>query len=254
MWPHPRPSWTSPRSREFSLEPAHVPVAPRRGWEATGPASRRRALEALPDGGTVLDVGVGGGASSLGLVPKPGLIVGVDQLEGMLELFQASARTAGVPARAVLGTWSEAAQQVEPVDVAVCHHAIYRVAEIEDFAAALTVRARHRVVIELSATTRWRVSAHCGTPSTASSGRTGRSPTRPRRSSSRWALASSARTSSCRHTTARSLPSSLPSCAADSMSVPTGIRRSKSSCAGSRRSRGSLRCGGRERPRAVAVL
>lgn len=36
---------------------------------------RRRALEALPDGGSVLDVGVGGGASSLGLVPGAGLIV-----------------------------------------------------------------------------------------------------------------------------------------------------------------------------------
>lgn len=122
-------------------EDARQPVRP----------SRRRALEALPDGGSVLDVGVGGGASSLGLVPKAGLIVGVDPLEGMLRSFEASARPTGVATRAVLGTWPDVAEEVDPADVVVCHHALYRVAEIEDFLAALTARARHRVVIELSA-------------------------------------------------------------------------------------------------------
>ncbi len=113
--------------------------------------SRRRALEALPEGGSVLDVGVGGGASSLGLVPKAGLIIGVDPLPDMLASFEASARDAGVAARAVLGGWPEVADQVEPVDVAVCHHAIYRVSEIEPFLAALTAAARCRVVLEVSA-------------------------------------------------------------------------------------------------------
>ena len=113
--------------------------------------SRRRALEALPDRGSVLDVGVGGGASSLGLVPKVGLIVGVDHNEGMLELFQASAAEAGVEARAVVGLWPDEAGQVEPVDVAVCHHAMYRVPEIEAFVDAMTAKARHRVIVELSA-------------------------------------------------------------------------------------------------------
>lgn len=122
-------------------EDARQPVRP----------SRRRALEALPEGGTVLDVGVGGGASSLGLVPKARLIVGVDPLPGMLELFTASAAESGVAAKAVLGTWPEAADDVDAADVAVCHHAVYRVAEIEGFLTALTDRARHRVVLELSA-------------------------------------------------------------------------------------------------------
>ena len=112
--------------------------------------SRRRALEALPQGGTVLDVGVGGGASSLGLAPRPGLIIGVDTLEAMLESFTASAAAAGVAVRAVHGSWPEAAREVEPVDVVVCHHAMYRVAEIEDFVTALTATARHRVVVELA--------------------------------------------------------------------------------------------------------
>jgi hypothetical protein len=94
---------------------------------------------------------VGGGASSLGLVPRAGLIVGVDPLKGMLESFEDSARAAGVATRTVLGTWPDVAGEVGPVDVAVCHHAMYRVAEIEDFVTAMTVRARNRVVVELSA-------------------------------------------------------------------------------------------------------
>jgi len=113
--------------------------------------SRRCALEALPVGGSVLDVGVGGGASSLGLAPKVGLIIGVDPLAGMLASFEASARDASVEARAILGGWPEIADQVGPVDVAVCHHAVYRVAEIEPFLAALTAAARCRVVLEVSA-------------------------------------------------------------------------------------------------------
>ena len=136
---------------EVTLEPERFRWRPEEDAQQPVRPSRRRALEALPQGGTVLDVGVGGGASSLGLVPKAGLIVGVDPLEGMLESFEASARAAGVASRAVLGTWPDVAGEVDPADVAVCHHAMYRVAEIEDFVSALTAHARHRVVVELSA-------------------------------------------------------------------------------------------------------
>ncbi|HEV2758619.1 MAG TPA: class I SAM-dependent methyltransferase [Acidimicrobiales bacterium] len=136
---------------EVSLEPERFRWRPEEDAAQPVRPSRRRALEALPDRGTVLDVGVGGGASSLGLVPKVGLIVGVDPIPGMLESFQASAREVGVAVRAVLGSWPDVADQVEPADVAVCHHAMYRVAELEDFVSALTTRARHRVVVELSA-------------------------------------------------------------------------------------------------------
>lgn len=139
--PEPDCALVPERFRWKPEEDAKQPVRP----------SRRRALEALPEGGSVLDVGVGGGASSLGLAPRVGLIVGVDPLEGMLESFVASAKEAGVAARPVLGTWPEVAVEVEPADVAVCHHAMYRVDQFEDFVTALTDRARHRVVVELSA-------------------------------------------------------------------------------------------------------
>ena len=136
------PDWTlePQRFRWRPEEDAKQPVRPSRRW----------ALEALPEGGAVLDVGVGGGASSLGLVPKVGLIVGVDRLSDMLASFRASAAQAGVAVRTVLGDWPDVAGQVEPVDVAVCHHALYSVAEIEDSVNAMTVRARRRVVVELS--------------------------------------------------------------------------------------------------------
>jgi SAM-dependent methyltransferase len=139
--PDPAPALEPQRFRWRPEEDAKQPVRP----------SRRRALEALPAGGSVLDVGVGGGASSLGLVPKAGLIVGVDESDGMLQSFLASAEAAGVAARAVLGRWPDAVDQVEPADVVVCHHAMYRVEEVEDFVTALTARAFRRVVVELSA-------------------------------------------------------------------------------------------------------
>jgi len=138
--PDPEPTLEPERFRWKPDEDARQPVRP----------SRRRALEALPEGGSVLDVGVGGGASSLGLVPKAGLIVGVDPLDEMLRSFEESARAAGVATRAVLGQWPDIADQVEPADVAVCHHALYRVEDLEDFVTALTTHARRRVVVELS--------------------------------------------------------------------------------------------------------
>ncbi len=135
---------------DWTLEPQRFRWCPEEDAKNPVRPSRRRALEALPEGGSVLDVGVGGGASSLGLVPRAGLIVGVDPLPDMLESFEAGAREAGVPVRAVLGHWPDVADQVDAVDVAVCHHAVYRVEEVEAFVEAITARARRRVVFELS--------------------------------------------------------------------------------------------------------
>lgn len=132
------------------LEPEMFRWRPEQDAQQPVRPSRRRALEALPEGGTVLDVGVGGGASSLGLAPKAGTIVGVDPHPGMLEQFEVSARECGVVPRPVLGSWPEVAVEVEPADVAVCHHAVYGVEQIEDFLLALTSHARRRVVLEVS--------------------------------------------------------------------------------------------------------
>ena len=66
-----------------------------------------RAREGLPRGGSVLDVGCGGGAGSLPLVPPAGVLVGVDQSAAMLEVFAAGATRRGVVAT-IPQTWSSA--------------------------------------------------------------------------------------------------------------------------------------------------
>jgi len=117
--------------------------------EPGGP-SHQRALDVLPEGGSVLDVGVGGGAACLPLAPPAGLLVGVDPAEAMLEAFATAADRVGVAHREVHGTWPAVARDIDPVDVVVCHHVVYNVADLVPFAAALTDHARHRVVLELT--------------------------------------------------------------------------------------------------------
>ena len=111
--------------------------------------SRLRAVEALPEGGSVLDVGCGAGAASLALVPPARRVIGVDPLGQMLAEFEQRARRAGVSYRTVEGRWPEIAP-VEPADVVVCHHVLYNVPNLERFVSQLTAHARRRVVVELT--------------------------------------------------------------------------------------------------------
>lgn len=139
----PEPPWGFPpalfaRAAEHALADADRP-------------SVARAVEALPDGGSVLDVGVGGGAASLPLAPPSRLVVGVDEGGEMLATFARAAGARGVAHREVQGSWPEVAAEVEPADVVVCHHVLYNVADLVPFVAALTDHARHRVVVELTA-------------------------------------------------------------------------------------------------------
>ncbi|HEX5936846.1 MAG TPA: class I SAM-dependent methyltransferase [Actinomycetota bacterium] len=109
-----------------------------------------RALEALPEDGSVLDVGCGGGATSLPLAGRAGALIGVDAQEDMLEGFLANARAAGVRAQAVRGRWPDASTDVGPADVAVAGHVLYDVGDLEPFIHALAQRARRGVVLELT--------------------------------------------------------------------------------------------------------
>jgi SAM-dependent methyltransferase len=112
--------------------------------------SRRRALEALGAGGTVLDVGCGGGAAGLALVPQARRVVGVDPSAAMLANFVGAADRLGVEHAEVEGSWPDAAGRVDRADVVVCHHVVFNVAAIDTFVAALAARARRRVVVELT--------------------------------------------------------------------------------------------------------
>jgi SAM-dependent methyltransferase len=149
-------SWALPPEVEQQApeSPWGFPVelfARRVAWaRATETPSRRFALEELPTGGSVLDVGSGAGAASLALVPPAGRIVAVDTSLAMLERLEEQAVELGVPTETVEGRWPDVAGRTPVCDVVVCHHVLYNVADLEPFLAALREHARRRVVVEVT--------------------------------------------------------------------------------------------------------
>ena len=119
------------------------------GTRAPTPTTHR-ALEALPDGGVVLDVGVGGGATSLPLADRASTIVGVDEQSDMLREFETAARSARVGTHPVMGRWPDVETQTPTADVVVSGHVVYNVADLASFARALDRHATLRVVLELT--------------------------------------------------------------------------------------------------------
>ncbi len=111
--------------------------------------SDRAARDALPAGGSVLDVGVGAGAASLRL--GAARVTGVDPSRALLDAFTERATSMGVQPIAVEGAWPAVSAGTPTADVAVCHHVAYNVADLAAFAQALTGHARRRVVLELTA-------------------------------------------------------------------------------------------------------
>lgn len=112
--------------------------------------THRRAAQGLPAGGSVLDVGCGGGAGSLPLADRADLLVGVDQSPAMLSAFRSAAEQAGVTVETVEGTWPDVAERTPVADVVVCLHVIYNVGALVPFLRALTAHARARVVLEFT--------------------------------------------------------------------------------------------------------
>lgn len=112
--------------------------------------SARWAREVLPPtGGTVLDVGCGGGRSTLPLVPPATEVIGVDRIGAMLDEYLAMGERVGVARRTVHGTWPDVAEMAPIADVAICHHVLFDVADLAPFVMALTARARLAVVVEI---------------------------------------------------------------------------------------------------------
>jgi SAM-dependent methyltransferase len=115
---------------------------------ATDTPSRRSATDLLGDGGTVLDVGCGGGAAAFAL-DRTTAVTGVDRQPDMLDRFAATARGRGLPHRTVLGSWPEVAGTAGGADVVVCHHVLHNVVDLPPFAVALTAAAVRGVVVEM---------------------------------------------------------------------------------------------------------
>ena len=118
--------------------------------DAAPTPSNVRAMEALPKGGSVLDVGCGAGAASLALASQASQLVGVDTSREMLDAFAQRASAAGVEAKAIEGSWPDVAERTPPTDVVVCHHVFYNAPDLGTFAARLTDHARRRVVVEMT--------------------------------------------------------------------------------------------------------
>jgi SAM-dependent methyltransferase len=110
--------------------------------------SYQRAHEAIAGRGTVLDVGCGAGTASL---PLGQAIIGVDISERMLAELRHKAEQAGLSVTTIQGRWPDVAAQAPVADVVVCHHVVYNVPDLAEFAVALDRHASRRVVIELSA-------------------------------------------------------------------------------------------------------
>ncbi len=108
------------------------------------------ARSVLPlSGGSVLDVGCGGGRAAMSLVPPAARVIGVDESPAMLTAFTEAAAIAGARSMTIEGTWPEVAIDTPVADVVTCHHVAYNVAEIEPFVGALTGHARLAVVLVL---------------------------------------------------------------------------------------------------------
>jgi SAM-dependent methyltransferase len=111
--------------------------------------SHRMARVALDEGDSVLDVGCGGGAASMALIPPAGTVFGVDNDQAMLDQYALAATRRGAHHREFLGTWPAVADEVPEADVVVCHHVAFNVPELGPFLQQLDWHARKRVVLEM---------------------------------------------------------------------------------------------------------
>jgi SAM-dependent methyltransferase len=113
--------------------------------------STRLALAALPIGGSVLDVGCGGGRGAMALAQRAGLVIGVDHQQEMLKKFAEAANARHLDHREIFGDWPANADVVPTADVAIAYHVIYNVSDLETFAVAMNSHAKRRVVLEAPA-------------------------------------------------------------------------------------------------------
>ena len=114
-------------------------------------SSYDRAREALPPGGSVLDVGAGAGTASLPLLDRAGSLVAVDQDEQLLRELTALAAGGHATVDTIVGSWPAVANRVGGADIVVCNHVLYNVPDLGPFIDALHEHARRRVVIEITA-------------------------------------------------------------------------------------------------------
>jgi SAM-dependent methyltransferase len=153
-WRNDLASWAIPQEILDQAEIApwiHPPALfqiPEKIWDSP---SHQRAREAMPEGGTVLDIGCGGGIASFAITPPAAHAIGVDHQREMLNMYEKNASDRNVKSEVFEGFWPSIADQVPAADVVAVHHVVYNVGDIEPFIKELNKHARRRVVIELPA-------------------------------------------------------------------------------------------------------
>jgi SAM-dependent methyltransferase len=117
----------------------------------TASMTERMARAGLGSDKSVLDVGSGGGAASIGLAAHARTLVAVDPSTAMLANFAEAAESAGVAHREIVGRWPDVADRAPRCDVVLCRNVVYLVDDgIAPFVSALADRAVNRVVVELT--------------------------------------------------------------------------------------------------------
>ena len=151
-WKSDLASWAVPQEILDQAEvppwfhPAALFALPDEIWDSP---SHQHAREAMPAGGSVLDIGCGGGIAAFAIAPPAKHLIGVDHQSEMLEMFEANARERDLTSDVFEGFWPAVADLVPMADVVTCHHVVYNVGDIKPFIEALDSHARKRVVIEL---------------------------------------------------------------------------------------------------------
>lgn len=151
-WAHSLEQWAIPQEILDQAQTSpwiHPPVLFQIPEEINSTISHIRALEALTDGGSVLDVGCGGGIAAFALTPPASHVIGVDHQSDMLAMFTENAKKHGVTCEVFEGFWPQVAPEISTADVVVCHNVVYNVADIGPFLQELNSHARYRVVIEM---------------------------------------------------------------------------------------------------------
>lgn len=154
-WARQLAEWAIPQEildqapREPFVFPPEMFAAPPVGAESAS-LSTRLATEAVGDGGSVLDIGCGGGAAAFALVPPATHLIGTDRQRDMTDLFARTAEERGISNETHPGSWPDVAAQVPVADVVVSHNVLYNVPDIVSFARAADAHARRRVVFEIT--------------------------------------------------------------------------------------------------------
>jgi len=149
----------------WAIDPQILAAAPESPWgfpPALFKADRRvdavgglgatveRVAEILKEGGSVVDVGCGGGGATIPALSAGVVAVGVDESDAMVQEYATAAAARGALVHTVRGTYPDVAAQIPLCDVVVAANVVYNVPVIDAFLRALAAQTTRRVVIELT--------------------------------------------------------------------------------------------------------